>query len=117
MGQFRNGHQQSVNDVAWAPLAGRSFHMVVSCSKDKTLIVWKLLTKNILAGGAQMEQPHVEKFWSVEAGQEVWRVAWNILGTCFCASGDDGCIRVWKKNIKNKFTQLAALHPKQAQFK
>mmetsp|Transcript_41425 Transcript_41425/g.39864 ORF Transcript_41425/g.39864 Transcript_41425/m.39864 type:complete len:118 (+) Transcript_41425:573-926(+) len=116
MGQFKNGHSSTVNDVAWAPLAGRSYHMIVSCSKDKQIIVWKVITKNILAGGGMFEQPLVEIFWKVEHQFEVWKVTWNILGTCFCSSADDGCVRIWKKNIRNKFNQLAVLLPKQANF-
>ena len=30
--KFNNGHKMTINDVAWAPLVGRSFHMVASCS-------------------------------------------------------------------------------------
>jgi hypothetical protein len=43
----------------------------------------------------------------------MWKVSWNVLGTCFCSSGDDGNIRIWKKNIKNKFTQIAELKTKE----
>ncbi len=47
---IKNGHTATINDVAWAPLAGRSYHMIASCSKDTTIIVWKVVTRNILAG-------------------------------------------------------------------
>lgn len=59
--KFRGGHTASINDVAWAPLAGRSFHMIASCSKDKTIIVWKVITKNILTGGTIFEKPEIEQ--------------------------------------------------------
>jgi WD40 repeat protein len=51
LSRFKGGHTATINDVAWAPLAGRSFHMIASCSKDRTIIVWKVLTKNVLSGG------------------------------------------------------------------
>ena len=59
--KFKGGHKSAINDVAWAPLAGRSFHFIVSCSKDKTIIVWKVITKNILSGGALLEIPDIER--------------------------------------------------------
>jgi hypothetical protein len=37
------GHTDTVTDVEWAPQFGRSFHMIASCSLDKTLIVWKVI--------------------------------------------------------------------------
>jgi len=81
--------------------------MIASCSKDKTVIVWKVCTMNLLAQGGPLyfDPPIVEKMSVLELHQaEVWRVCWNILGTCLSSSGDDGCVRVWKKNIKNKFS-------------
>lgn len=36
-------HQNSINDVEWAPLAGRSFHLVASCSKDRKVIIWRIV--------------------------------------------------------------------------
>ena len=29
---------------------------------------------------------------------EVWRLSWNLLGTCLASSGDDGTVRIWKRN-------------------
>ena len=111
--KFRGGHTASINDVAWAPLAGRSFHMIASCSKDKTIIVWKVITKNILTGGMIYEKPEIEQLNRLDHHQsEVWRLSWNLLGTCFASSGDDGTVRVWKKSIKNKFSPIAVLQSK-----
>jgi nucleoporin SEH1 len=42
---FQNGHSNSVTDVEWAPQFGRSFHLIASCSIDKSLIIWKLNLK------------------------------------------------------------------------
>lgn len=86
--------------------------MIVSCSKDRSIIVWKVLTKNILTGSGLIDPPSVEVMHRLEHQNEVWKVSWNILGTCFCSSADDGFVRIWKKNIKNKFTQLAILQSK-----
>ena len=35
---FRPAHTHPVNDVQWAPLMGRSYHMIASCSHDRILI-------------------------------------------------------------------------------
>ncbi len=40
-------HKSMINDVQWAPLAGRSFHMIVSCSKDRKVIVWRAVLFDI----------------------------------------------------------------------
>lgn len=39
------GHQDDVNDVAWAPNMGRSYHLVATACKDKFVRIWKLKPK------------------------------------------------------------------------
>ena len=47
LSNFLNGHTDTVTDVEWAPQFGRTFHMIATCSLDKTLIIWKvILTSN-----------------------------------------------------------------------
>ncbi len=60
-GQF-NQHSGSIHDVAWAPLAGRSFHMLVSSASDKKIIVWKLTVLDLFSANpdTMFEQPEVE---------------------------------------------------------
>jgi WD40 repeat protein len=43
-------HKQMINDVQWAPLAGRSFHLVATCSKDQTVIIWRTVLFDIMQG-------------------------------------------------------------------
>lgn len=40
---------------------------------------------------------------------EVQRIAWNLLGTTFSSSHEDGTVRIWKKSLKNKFQTVATL--------
>jgi WD40 repeat protein len=40
---------------------------------------------------------------------EVWRLSWNLLGTCLASSGDDGTVRIWKRNLTKGFSQIACL--------
>ena len=43
------GHSGSINDIAWAPLAGRSFHMIVTSGSDKRVIVHRMVVKDLLS--------------------------------------------------------------------
>jgi nucleoporin SEH1 len=111
--KFLNGHQTSINDVAWAPLMGRSFHMIASCSKE-TIAVWKVTVRDIFnSEQAFFKEPKIEQLFKIDSllGQ-VSRLSWNLLGTCLASSGDDGCVRIWKKNISKSFTQIACLQSK-----
>jgi len=59
------------------------------------------------------ESPLVEIMSKLDAHKnEVWRLSWNVLGTCFASSGDDATVRIWKKNLKGKFNQIACLQSK-----
>lgn len=31
--------------------------------------------------------------------KEIWKVQWNVTGTTLASSGDDGIIRLWKRNL------------------
>ena len=46
---FKNGHTSTINDVKWAPLVGRSYHMIASCSREM-IIVWKVTVRDIFNG-------------------------------------------------------------------
>ncbi|TNV77762.1 hypothetical protein FGO68_gene2251 [Halteria grandinella] len=108
-------HTSTVNDVAWAPLMGRSFHMIASCSKER-VVVWKVTVRDIFQGEAGLyKDPIIEPMLNAEAhrGGEVWRLSWNLLGTCVASSGDDGAVRLWKKSVKSGFTQIACLQANQ----
>ena len=39
------GHKEVIHDVAWAPSVGRSYHLLASASKDRTLSMWKLTSE------------------------------------------------------------------------
>lgn len=41
-------HSNTINDVEWAPLAGRSFHLIASCAKDRKVIIWRLIQVDIM---------------------------------------------------------------------
>ena len=41
-------HDRMITDVQWAPLAARSFHMIASASKDRTVIIWRVEIVNLM---------------------------------------------------------------------
>ena len=118
--KFRGGHTHRVNDIAFAPLMGRSFHMVASCSKD-AIVVWKLVVRDIFGPENEcLREPVIEQLFRVaDAHSECWRLSWNLLGTCFASAGDDSAVKIWKRASgppqagQKGFYQLACLQAKQ----
>ncbi len=87
--------------------------MIASCSKE-TIAVWKVTVRDIFnSEQAFFKEPKIEQLFKIDSllGQ-VSRLSWNLLGTCLASSGDDGCVRIWKKNISKSFTQIACLQSK-----
>ena len=37
----QEGHTRAITDVAWAPLMGRSYHVIASASKDSHVNLWR----------------------------------------------------------------------------
>jgi hypothetical protein len=63
------GNRGGIHDVSWAPLAGRSFHMVVSSSSAGDIIVWKIKVKDICDGpGSKLfDTPEVQKLFDFQS--------------------------------------------------
>lgn len=81
---------------------GRSFHLVASCSRE-LVIVWKVVVRDLFnPEAAVFKEPLIEPIFVANAQHqgEVWRLSWNLLGTCLASSGEDGTVRIWKKAIK-----------------
>lgn len=89
--EYSEAHTQPVHDVAWAPTIGRSYHLIATASKDRTLIIWRLT-----AFGPDAAPELVHK---VDLKSEVWRVEWNITGSVLASSSDDGIVRLWKQSL------------------
>lgn len=88
-------HKQTVNDVAWGPVMGRSFDILASCGKEG-IFIWYLRfdnsVMNIIKAGKIMEGGDVV----------VWRVSWNMMGTVLASSDNRRIIKLWK-NISDKW--------------
>ena len=66
------GHTAPVNDVAFAPNMGRSFHLLASCSKDGTVIIWRLTPRTSSSGASSEAAPATA---SSSAGFDVAQIA------------------------------------------
>ena len=67
--KFANGHSTTINDVAWAPLMGRSFHMIASCSKE-TIVVWKVTVRDIFnSDQPYFKEPKIEQLFKIDSLQ------------------------------------------------
>jgi len=90
-------HQSEIiRDVCWAPNLGRSYHLIATASGDQKgqVKIFKLVF------GKEIKS---ENQFSYDTNSEVWRVEWNVTGTTLAASGDDGCIQLFRKDFEGKW--------------
>lgn len=94
------GHEDSIHDVAWAPNMGRRFELVASGSKDGTIRLFRLDQGSFASSCIASFDHHAS---------QVWRVKWNITGTILASSGDDGLVRLWKRDFMDEWRLLSEL--------
>lgn len=100
----------AVNDVAFAPNLGRSYHLLAIASKDVRIMMLKPYgDQGTSAGGnlAKLDISLAARFSDHES--QVWRVEWNVTGTILASSGDDGRVRLWKANYLDNWKSIAVL--------
>lgn len=110
---------EAVHDLAFAPNVGRSYHLLGIASRDVKVISIKPLSQQITLqqhptsssqsqaspnqpSNSQQDLPPQkfeiqQKAQFNDHGPQAWRVSWNITGTILASSGDDGCVRLWKR--------------------
>lgn len=121
-----------VNDVAFAPNVGRSFHLLGVASKDVRILsirenkqssqlnqltdVNASIDKAGLNSSVQPSQQQSQQKYDIETkctfndhGSKVWRVCWNITGTIMASSGDDGVVRLYKSNYLGNWKVICNL--------
>jgi nucleoporin SEH1 len=98
-----NGHSGPVHDVCWAPLMGKTKHLIASASKDTTIRIWSVKITEEPNGQTNIESEEIEL---IQHNSEVWRVQWNITGTMLASSSDDGHVRLYKPNLQNKWVPI-----------
>ncbi|XP_045452680.1 nucleoporin SEH1 [Melitaea cinxia] len=99
---------EPVNDLAFAPNLGRSFHLLAVATKDVRIIKIEPLPESSSAtngGGVRFKTEVLAAFDDHHSC--VWRVAWNVTGTLLASSGDDCCVRLWKMQYMNQWKGVA----------
>lgn len=94
---LHEGPDKAVCDIAWAPVMGRSFHQIALAYRDKYVKIYKL--KRLEDGSIKSEEPASV----MDCGTNVWRIAWNATGTVLATCGDDGKLKLWRKNFAGTF--------------
>ncbi|CAH0713076.1 unnamed protein product, partial [Brenthis ino] len=100
---------EPVNDIAFAPNLGRSFHLLAVATKDVRIIKLEPIpeTSGASNGSVRFKSEVVAAF--DDHMSNVWRVSWNVTGTLLASSGDDCCVRLWKMQYMNQWKCCAVL--------
>ncbi|XP_047536372.1 nucleoporin SEH1 [Vanessa atalanta] len=99
---------EPVNDLAFAPNLGRSFHLLAVATKDVRIIKIEPLSESSSTtngGGVRFKTEVMAAF--EDHNSCVWRVSWNVTGTLLASSGDDCCVRLWKMQYMNQWKGVA----------
>jgi len=86
------GHFDSVYDVSWALLNGRSFHYVASCGQEG-VFVWRLKFKE---DTYQVDLIDVKKFKPDPLSVPTC-VSWNYSTTLLIVSSSNSVVSIWKR--------------------
>lgn len=109
--KFQN-HSDSITHIEWAPQFGRSYHLIASCSLDKSIKIWKFeLDYSIVYdqfNNISIDSNKVALILNVEGNNPVYRVSFNLSGTILCSNDSTGQIRLFKKreNIYKEVLQF-----------
>ncbi|KAH7098111.1 WD40 repeat-like protein [Auriculariales sp. MPI-PUGE-AT-0066] len=124
-----------ITSVAWAPLVGRTAHLLASGSRDGRVRIIKLYAPpedsdssgngrdNALWGGtggaaatlakAEWKDEEVASFDDHSA--RVSKVEWNLTGTVLASSGHDGRVRLWKASYSNIWRPMGYVTAEEAE--
>lgn len=94
-----------VNDVAWAPNMGRSFHLIAVASQDQKLKVHTLKRQ----GSEEMKHESILLTSPRDEEREVLRVEWNVTGTMLVSSCREGGVQLWKSNFRGSWQEITTV--------
>ena len=118
-------HLDCVRTISWAADMGRSYQLIATGSRDRTVKLWALQrtprpvassslpTLPTEAAGGADQQPDGE--WSASCCADlphrcqVWRVSWNAAGSMLASSEDDGNVRVHQMDSAGGWRHAAPL--------
>lgn len=107
LGKLLPEHNGLIRSLAWAPLMGRSYHLLATGCKDGYVRIFKLVEHTKVAGEIEFDVSLISSF--NEGIGEVWRVGWNMTGTILSSCGDDGYVRMYKANYVNSFQCMSVI--------
>lgn len=82
------GHSDWVRDVAWAPNIGLPQHTIVSCSQDRTALVWK---------SDDGQTWHKTPLTTEPFPDTLWRVNFSPAGHLLALAGGDNKVSLWRE--------------------
>lgn len=85
--------QGVVHDIAWAPVMGRSYHLIATASREGYCQLHKLKRGITPDGAFERIGDPIE----IKTSSPVWRVAWNATGTVLATSAEDGSLSLWRR--------------------
>jgi WD40 repeat protein len=111
-------HADCVRSVSWAADMGRSFQLIATGSRDRTVKLWALQRARAdeHGGGAPAEPDgsgpqggEHSSAWSAPCCAElvhrsqVWRVQWNASGSMLATSEDDGSVQCFRQDANGSW--------------
>lgn len=94
-----DAHSDWVRDVCWRPSLGHTGNVLVSCSQDKTVLIWKLNEET-----KKWESKHLKQ---QPFPDTLWRVSFSEYGHLLAVSCGDNSVTIWKENFDDGVWELA----------
>lgn len=84
-----NDHTDWVRDVCWRPNLGQAGHMLVSCSQDNSVLIWKFNEKTNEWQSKPLKQQSFP--------DTLWRVSFSEYGHLLAVSCGDNTVTLWRE--------------------
>ena len=90
------GHNDWVRDVAWCPNIGVAQHTIVSCSQDRTVVIWKSAdgSKDSWTQRPLTAEPFPDT---------LWRVNFSPAGNLLAVAGGDNHVSMWRETSEGEW--------------
>lgn len=95
-----SGHTDWVRDVTWAPNVGIPIHTIVSCSQDRTVLIWKSADGVSWTKKALSKDPFPDT---------LWRVNFAPNGHILAVAGGDNHITLWREKLDEEWECLSKM--------
>lgn len=93
-----NDHTDWVRDVCWRPNLGQVDHLLVSCSQDNSVLIWRF--------NEEEKKWKSRKLKSTPFPDTLWRVSFSEYGHLLAVSCGDNTVTLWKENAETGAWEL-----------